>query len=94
MRYGNRGRIAGRNISYLLKERESVVSVEFFFDTTFLYFTRNMQTPCRKSVDQLWIRELSVNCVGIVEESIGIEVVAITPCESMEGLTVSMTVSE
>jgi len=32
--------------------------------------------------------------VGIRAESIGIEVVAITPCESMEGLTVSMTVSE
>jgi len=36
----------------------------------------------------------SYKYVGIVEESIGIEVVAITPRESMEGLTVSMTVSE
>ena len=66
VRYWNRGRIAVRNISYLLRERESVVSVELFFDTTFVYFTRNMQTPCRKSVDQLWIRELSVNCLNDV----------------------------
>jgi len=26
--------------------------------------TRNMQTPCRKSVHQLWMRELSVNSVN------------------------------
>jgi len=38
----------------LLTDTQSVVSVELFLHG----LTRNMQTPCRKSVHQVWMREL------------------------------------